>query len=50
VLIGAAMQRGDRTTARRLLDRCEAMLEELGATPSPASEQLRRRILGVAAA
>lgn len=50
VLIGAALHRGDRPTARRLLDRCEAMLEELGTSPSPAGEQLRRRILGVAAA
>ena len=49
VLVGAALARGDRSAARRILDRSVAMLGDLGAEPSPATEQLRRRVLGVAA-
>jgi DNA-binding SARP family transcriptional activator len=44
VLVGAALARGDRSGAVRLLRRCEEALAELGVTPSPAVDQLRRRV------
>jgi DNA-binding SARP family transcriptional activator len=44
VLVAAALARGDRSAARRLLDHCLATLSELGAAPSPATQQLRRRV------
>jgi DNA-binding SARP family transcriptional activator len=46
VLVGAALTRGDRSGARRLLDRCHGALDELGAAPSSATQQLARRLLG----
>ncbi|HMG45667.1 MAG TPA: BTAD domain-containing putative transcriptional regulator [Acidimicrobiales bacterium] len=49
VLVGAALARGDRSGARRLLDRCLDALADLRAQPSLATEQLRRRVLGDAA-
>ena len=49
VLVGAALARGDRSAAHRILERSVAMLGDLGAAPSAATEQLRRRVLGVAA-
>jgi DNA-binding SARP family transcriptional activator len=44
VLIGAALARGDRSGARRLLARCLDVLEDLGADPSEATQQLSRRV------
>jgi DNA-binding SARP family transcriptional activator len=44
VLVSAAVVKGDRSGARRLLDRCIAALAEIGAEPSPTTHQLRRRI------
>ena len=44
VLVAAALARGDRSAARRLLNHCLETLEELGTTPSTATEQLRRRV------
>jgi DNA-binding SARP family transcriptional activator/RecA/RadA recombinase len=44
VLISAALARGDRSAARRLLKHCLETLAELGAAPSTATEQLRRRV------
>jgi DNA-binding SARP family transcriptional activator len=46
VLVGAALARGDRSGARRLLDRCHCALDELGAAPSSSTQQLARRLLG----
>jgi DNA-binding SARP family transcriptional activator len=48
VLVGSALARGDRSGARRLLDRCLAALDDLGAEPAEATQQLRRRVLGIA--
>jgi len=44
VLVGSALARGDRTTARRLLAHCIEALTDLGVTPSDATRQLERRI------
>ena len=49
VLVGGALARGDRSAALRLLERGIAMLVDLGAQPSAATEQLRRRVIGEAA-
>jgi DNA-binding SARP family transcriptional activator len=46
VLVGAAIARHDHGTARRLLDRCLAQLDELGAQPSAATRQLQHRLQG----
>jgi DNA-binding SARP family transcriptional activator len=46
VLVGAALARDDRSTARRLLDHCTAALAEVGSTPSAATQQLQRRVAG----
>jgi DNA-binding SARP family transcriptional activator len=46
VLVGAALARGDRSGAHRLLQRCREALDEMGATPSPATQQLARRLAG----
>jgi DNA-binding SARP family transcriptional activator len=46
VLVGAALARDDRSAARRLLQRCTDALAELDSTPSPATQQLHRRVLG----
>ena len=46
VLVGAALSGGDRSGARRLLERCQAQLAELGADLSPATRQLARRLRG----
>lgn len=48
VLIGAAMARRDRSGAHRMLGHCIDALDELGAQPSAATCQLRRRVLGIA--
>jgi DNA-binding SARP family transcriptional activator len=48
VLVGAALAGGDRSGAHRLLQRCHGALEEMGASPSPATQQLARRLLGEA--
>jgi DNA-binding SARP family transcriptional activator len=44
VLVSAAVAKGDRSGARRLLDRCIAALAEIGVEPSDTTHQLRRRI------
>jgi len=46
VLVGAALARDDRSAARRLLQRCVDALAELDSTPSTATQQLHRRVLG----
>ena len=46
VLVGAALARDDRSTARRLLHRCTDALAELGSIPSTATQQLQRRVAG----
>jgi LuxR family transcriptional regulator, maltose regulon positive regulatory protein len=46
VLVGAALARDDRSTARRLLQRCIDAQAELGSPPSTATQQLRRRVIG----
>jgi DNA-binding SARP family transcriptional activator/ATP/maltotriose-dependent transcriptional regulator MalT len=46
VLVGAALARDDRSTARRLLQHCTDALVELGSTPSTTTQQLRRRVVG----
>jgi LuxR family maltose regulon positive regulatory protein len=46
VLVGAALDRGDRSGAHRLLDHCLAALADLGADPSETTRQLQRRISG----
>jgi DNA-binding SARP family transcriptional activator len=47
VLVGVALARGDRSGARRMLDRCLDALADLQVEPSPATEQLRRRVQGI---
>ncbi len=44
VLIAAALARGDRSAARRTLDRALAALADLGVDPSPETQRLRRRV------
>ena len=44
VLVAAALAKGDRSAAHRLLDRCLAALAELGVEPSEPTLQLRRRL------
>jgi DNA-binding SARP family transcriptional activator len=44
LLVAAHIARGDRAAARRALQRCEAMLADLGSVPSPATEGLMRRL------
>ena len=46
VLVTAAVAKGDRSGARRLLDRCIAALADIGVEPSATTDQLRRRIQG----
>lgn len=43
LLTAALLHRGDRTGARRALDRCYAALDELGVGPSPSTLLLARR-------
>ena len=46
VLVGAALARGDRSAARRMLTRCLETLSDLHVDPSDETRQLRRRVLG----
>jgi DNA-binding SARP family transcriptional activator len=46
VLVGAALARGDRSGAHRMLERCRTQLAELGTGLSPATRRLARRLLG----
>jgi DNA-binding SARP family transcriptional activator len=46
VLVAAALARGDRSAARRALDRSLAALADLGVDPSPRTQSLRRRVRG----
>jgi len=43
VLIGACLDRGDRAAALRVVERCTAMLDDLGASPSEATAAAFRR-------
>ncbi|HEX8805006.1 MAG TPA: BTAD domain-containing putative transcriptional regulator, partial [Acidimicrobiales bacterium] len=43
VLVTTALDRGDRSAARRALDRCLEALADLGVEPSEATQRLRRR-------
>jgi LuxR family transcriptional regulator, maltose regulon positive regulatory protein len=49
VLVAAALARGDRSGARRALDRALAALADLGVEPSPNTQSLRRRVRSAAA-
>jgi ATP/maltotriose-dependent transcriptional regulator MalT/DNA-binding SARP family transcriptional activator len=49
VLVAAAVANGDRSGARRLLDRCIAALADIGVAPSDATRQLQRRVQGTIA-
>jgi DNA-binding SARP family transcriptional activator len=44
LLVCAAVGKGDRSGAHRLLDRCIADLAEIGVEPSPTTNQLCRRV------
>ena len=44
VLAAGALTRGDRTSAHRVLERCEEVLADLGVEPSETTRQLRRRV------
>jgi LuxR family transcriptional regulator, maltose regulon positive regulatory protein len=44
VTASAALSRGDRTAARRTLDKADAALAELGVDPSAELQRLRRRL------
>jgi DNA-binding SARP family transcriptional activator/ATP/maltotriose-dependent transcriptional regulator MalT len=46
VLVAAALARGDRSAARRALDRGLAALADLGVDPSQQTQSLRRRVRG----
>jgi DNA-binding SARP family transcriptional activator len=48
VLVGAALARGDRSGARRMLERCRTALHEIGADLSAPTERLARRLPGAA--
>jgi LuxR family maltose regulon positive regulatory protein len=48
VTVSAALSRGDRTAARRALDKAHAALAELGVEPSPELQRLRRRLRATA--
>ena len=47
VLVGAALARGDRSAAHRMLTRCLDALADLDAEPCDTTRQLRRRVLGI---
>jgi LuxR family maltose regulon positive regulatory protein len=44
VLVTTALARGDRSAARRALDRCLAAVDDLGVEPSDEVQRLRRRV------
>jgi LuxR family transcriptional regulator, maltose regulon positive regulatory protein len=46
VLVSVALARGDRSAARRALDRTLAALADLGVEPSEETRRLRRRVRG----
>lgn len=46
VLVSVALARGDRSAARRTLDRALAALADLGVEPSEETRRLRRRVRG----
>ena len=47
ILVGAALARGDTSSAHQRMARCLEALAELGADPSPATTHLRRRLTGL---
>jgi hypothetical protein len=49
VLVTAALDRGDRDAARRLLELCIAALGDLGVDPSASTRSLQRRARGASA-
>jgi DNA-binding SARP family transcriptional activator len=46
LLVSVALARGDRAAAYRALDRCFAMLEELGAAVAPETLELAEQLRG----
>jgi DNA-binding SARP family transcriptional activator len=46
VLVSVALARGDRSAARRTLDRGQSALSDLGVEPSEETRRLRRRVRG----
>ena len=46
LLVSAALATGNRSAAHRLLDRCLAMLTDLGTAPTDTTRQLQRRLQG----
>jgi DNA-binding SARP family transcriptional activator/ATP/maltotriose-dependent transcriptional regulator MalT len=44
LLVATHLARGDRPAARRALERCHAMLDELGVEPEPETRMLQRRV------
>jgi DNA-binding SARP family transcriptional activator len=48
ILVVAALARGDRSAAHQWLTRCLEAVADLGLQPSVATQQLRRRLLGIA--
>lgn len=44
LLVSAALATGDRSAAHRRLDRCLAMLADLGTAPTDATQQLQHRL------
>lgn len=44
LLVAAHLARGDRPAARHALERCHAMLDELGVAPEPETHMLQRRL------
>lgn len=46
VVVSGHLQRDQRPAARRVLDRCLTMLDELGVHPEPSTSMLRHRLAG----
>lgn len=46
VVVSGHLQRDQRPAARRVLDRCLAMLDDLGVEPEPSTSMLRHRLAG----
>jgi DNA-binding SARP family transcriptional activator len=44
LLVAGSLARGDRTGAHRAFEKCSAMLDELDAAPSEATQVLARRV------
>jgi DNA-binding SARP family transcriptional activator len=46
LIVAGCLAQGDRSGARKALDRCRAMLEELDVEPEPKTLVLERRLTG----